>query len=899
MMCFDDHSRSLYATRRQQEVGAGSGSGSSSAVRPCRYAGMTGGDRVRRPTAGGARKCGITGMIAGLLIAVACACLGAQVVGASAASSLPNIILITADTFRPDFLGYYGRPGNPSPVLDSLAREGASFSQAYSSSGWTTPGLLAVLTGLDALGHGVDIRGRSISTEIQTLPDVLRQAGYTAPDIFFLTDIPNFHNLGFESYPERDKRLHDGDEVLFHWLREIAEPDRPFFLYYHYRELHLPFDPGEPYESMYLDPVFTSRIPLAGAVRRFLAAEKMRIVQTHIHILRNTFEFSHRDRPWLQALYDAQIKRMDTEFFGRLRQLLQEEGLTGNTLIIVSADHGEELLEDGLIGHVSTFREGRLYEPVIRIPLIFWFPGVIEAGQDFDVPVQDVDIMPTVLELAGLDTPSSVHGQSLVPLMTGAHSWSRGPLFFETSGGGYTADPEQYARRYRAIRAGRWKLHHRVSEGEIKLFDLDHDPREKHNLATARPEIADSLRGLLDDWVLERELTRYVPLLPDPAMALEGVAAETPDREPADPVDMPAEAVEILFPQEGDTLRYLGDDRRVQPRWTGPEHARYIVEYAVGDGDYHLSGEFVVDSSAPQYGPFSAWMWDAVVLYNPFTFRIYPDGQPDAASPWTTFYLEHSTGTDPSALAPASLLLRSRHMAVALAGHTRNLIAGFGHGGRDLYLLIASVPIADLSVIVLIAVIAVAVVWTHADRLGPARCRAWGMALLYIAFVYTTIPVMPVIWHAMSIYTDGSLQYLANFLLAGFGVLFLWRLWSRNRLRRWQPYVALALVVPVYAYLLHQLAAFPAVRLHLVLYGFMSWVLYSALRLDLSPRRAYLVSLVATALLGLVDECIQWVLPQRFFDIRDVQLNALAGALGLLVLRFVVEPERAPAPEDT
>ena len=106
----------------------------------------------------------------------------------------PNIILITVDTFRPDHIGYYGYERETTPFLDQFSREGAFFIQAFSSSGWTTPGLISILTGLYAPTHGVDIRGRRLDEAVETLPELLRGAGYRAPDIFFLSGIPNFSN---------------------------------------------------------------------------------------------------------------------------------------------------------------------------------------------------------------------------------------------------------------------------------------------------------------------------------------------------------------------------------------------------------------------------------------------------------------------------------------------------------------------------------------------------------------------------------------------------------------------------------------------------------------------------------------------------------------------------------
>jgi arylsulfatase A-like enzyme len=115
---------------------------------------------------------------------------------AGVAADRPNILLITADTFRADHIGYDGYDYETSPHLDSLSATGVFFKKAFTTSGWTAPGLVSIHTSLYAPAHGVDIRGRSMDPSVTTLAEALRAVGYRAPDIFFLTDIPNFHHFG-------------------------------------------------------------------------------------------------------------------------------------------------------------------------------------------------------------------------------------------------------------------------------------------------------------------------------------------------------------------------------------------------------------------------------------------------------------------------------------------------------------------------------------------------------------------------------------------------------------------------------------------------------------------------------------------------------------------------------
>jgi choline-sulfatase len=802
------------------------------------------------------------------------------------ASFRPNIVLITVDTFRPDHLSYYGYHRQTSPQLDAISAEGVFFKQAFSSSAWTTPGLISILTSLYAPTHEVDIRGRRLDPRATTLPDLLVAEGYRAPDIFFLTEIPNFSNLGLEAYDRREELIDRGDEVLFHWLEEEVVAGEPFFLYYHYRDLHLPYKPGEPYESLYLPEAFDAPLGILSALKRFLAAEKMAVVKKSVMITRGLMDFDARDRPWVDALYDAQIRRLDEEFFGRLRRTLAREGLDENTLVIISADHGEELLDRDLIGHVSTFKEGRLYDELTRIPLIFWFPGVLPAGRVIEEPVQCIDVTPTILDLLDLPLAQGMQGQSLLPLIEERDGWTQKPLFFETSGAGYTADEAQYRQRFRAVRTERWKLIHSGPGEAYALYDLDDDPGELEEVGEEYPQVVDSLRVLLNEWVLFSQRRAYRE------------REDAPEESRSPTVDRSGEKLKILFPQDGDTLSYQGADHTIRLQWDGPDAETYVIEYEVGEGAYHLEGVTTESRSAPGYGPFQASMWNSLVLYNPWKFRVYLPDNPQEKSDWVTFHLASSEAEE-EGITLLGVALMARQAVGSGIDHAGNLIWGLGRGVVDIYLWVGSVPAADLSAYALLLVIAGAIFWPYVQRWGVARCRTWGVALLYIAFVYSTISVMPEVWKVLEAYTRGSIRYLGILAVGLTAAVIAIGVWRRIQRRRWSPYVALALIMPIYAYLLNRYAVFPSERLHLVEYGFMGVVLFRALRIDFSDRFAYIASFVATVLIGLGDECIQWVLPQRFFELKDVQLNALSGGLGLLILRFVVQPAEEGVGEAT
>ena len=158
--------------------------------------------------------------------------------------------------------------------------------------------------------------------------------------------------------------------------------------------------------------------------------------------------------------------------------------------------------------------------------------------------------------------------------------------------------------------------------------------------------------------------------------------------------------------------------------------------------------------------------------------------------------------------------------------------------------------------------------------------------MLYIAFVYATVPVMPKVWWLLTDYTEGAVSSLGVVAIVGLGGFVIWQVLRRRQSFSALTWVALIAIGAAYAYLLMVFAPIPAERLHLVEYGLVGFFLYRALRLDLKPGKAYFCSFALTVTVGFVDECIQWVLPQRYFEMKDVQLNAISGALGLLVVYF-------------
>jgi len=387
----------------------------------------------------------------------------------------PNILLFTIDACRPDHLGCYGHPRNKTPNIDKLAREGVLFLNAFSQSAWTTPGMISIFTSMYPFTHKVDARGKTLDDNIQTLPEVLKQHGYVTPALPRFINIPNYWNLGFEKVDKERFQGQEGEDLLklLH-----AYKDKTFFIWYHYHGLHLPYN-----TSAQNSPADSEGVALV----------KKKSVIKHGSVI-----FQDEDKRKIIALYDAQIKQLD-DYIGRLFEKIRICGLAENTIVVVTSDHGEELFEHEFIGHASTSLNAKLYDEIIRIPLIIWWPKEIRHKK-IDAVAQQTDIMPTLLDILGIPVNKDAQGRSLLPFIThkGTHEKPTA-VFCETNMGGYQSTPEMQNIKLRCIRTKRWKLITGTGKNKEKdeLYDLKNDPGEKQNVLKKHPYIASHLKTKL------------------------------------------------------------------------------------------------------------------------------------------------------------------------------------------------------------------------------------------------------------------------------------------------------------------------------------------------------------------------------------------------------------------
>ena len=369
-----------------------------------------------------------------------------------------NLLLITIDTLRPDRLGFARSDRSTSPAIDRLASEGIVFRRAYSQGGWTLPSMASIFTGHYASRHGATKVERSIDTELPTLAAVLQASGFQtsafishvmlSPERGFADGFDLFDDsvLGSDHPHRASTSIRLTDRVL----ANLPSPERPFFVWVHY------FDPHFEY-----------------------------LVRPEW----NDWGASQLDR------YDAEIAHTDQQL-GRLIEGFEEAGLMERTVTVVTADHGEAFGEKGTWRHVSS------YEEVLRVPLIFHGSG-LRSGT-LGEPAQQIDLMPTLLNLLAVEPPEGLPGLDIL-----SDPLPEADVFVERQRPRPFIQQTLIRGRYKLIRISATpdaendteRLSRVFKRTGLKpglyLYDLEDDPGESRNLySPTDPNAAELLAAL-------------------------------------------------------------------------------------------------------------------------------------------------------------------------------------------------------------------------------------------------------------------------------------------------------------------------------------------------------------------------------------------------------------------
>jgi arylsulfatase A-like enzyme len=420
----------------------------------------------------------------------------------------PNIVLFGIDSLRADHMSCYDYPRQTTPHIDLFAQGGTLFERTYSAYIPTTPGYASMLTGMDlfntqivALRHKGPLR-----PEVRTLAEILKDVGYNTTSVGFQG---NPSSRGFDVYLNfpgwgswnegRSPKAQNLNEVAIPELDRLAGEDEPFFLFLRHMDPHAPYLPPEPYERMFYhgnesDPSNKSMEPVMSfkPFRDFFASWMPPGIS---------------DKDYVIAQYDGAAAYMDA-CIQTVLTALQARGILDETIVVITADHGETLYD-----HECWFDHHGTYDNVLHVPLIIRYPAKVPAGKRIAGYTRHQDLVPTLLELAeiepeGLAFPegASFDGESLMPMVRGEVASHDSEFYIS----------ECTWMRKHGWRTPQWKLILALEpdfhfKPPVELYNLVEDPEENVNLAEVHPDVVALLRERMEKWIARREAETGLP----------------------------------------------------------------------------------------------------------------------------------------------------------------------------------------------------------------------------------------------------------------------------------------------------------------------------------------------------------------------------------------------------
>ena len=400
--------------------------------------------------------------------------------------SLPNVVLVSFDTLRADYLGTYGHSDEISRHVDAIASSGTVFENCVSQSSWTRPGHFAMLASrypsLSLMKYNK--KHCRISPDVTTLAEALKANDYLTAAFTgggYMARKSGFEQ-GFDYFITHGRLLENHLRPIAEWLESHATSR--FFLFLHNYNVHNPYDPPEDARAR-----FVPNPPAAceGVVFSRWDVESGKAAKCRLDPEGSTY---------VQGLYAGEVFHVD-RVFGKVVRELERLGVAERTIFILTSDHGEELLDHGGLNHISTS-----YQELIHVPLILAGPGV-PSGARIQDTVQVLDVAPTLLSLLGLEPPEGFQGRDLTPLFResghpqlpafSASAWDPSMDFAKKRPHTLTA----------AILDDRKKLIRRLgaSLDVTERYDVEADPREQRNLDDSAVPWGNELDGALKRWL--------------------------------------------------------------------------------------------------------------------------------------------------------------------------------------------------------------------------------------------------------------------------------------------------------------------------------------------------------------------------------------------------------------
>ncbi len=403
-----------------------------------------------------------------------------------------NVVFVSFDALQAAHVGCLGYSRDVTPTIDSMAANGFNFLNATSVSSWTVPSSMTWFTGVYPSEHRIvnkyavynppetkiaDLR--DLAPDLVTLADVLKQNGYATGGFTGNAGVSGGfgYEQGFdEYYYDKGKfgRLDQSIPRALQWLK--ANKDKKFFLFLHGYDVHGQSTPPGGFDYRFVND---------GYDRRYTGAELEQELLRELGLEKGQLTMRDEDVRFWRAIYDEKIQRMDAKFQKFLEEF-DKLGLSDKTIFVLTSDHGTEFYEHRRFDHGFT-----LYQELIHVPLIIKLPGHTTTAK-IDDRISSVDIMPTVLDLLGIDPTDKVkeqlRGQTLVSAMQG--STLQRDVFSETN-------YREYTYKRSIIGPDGFKLIYTLELRLRELYDLENDPGETKNLAESHSDKADELEERL------------------------------------------------------------------------------------------------------------------------------------------------------------------------------------------------------------------------------------------------------------------------------------------------------------------------------------------------------------------------------------------------------------------
>ncbi len=408
----------------------------------------------------------------------------------------PNIVLMGVDSLLATHMSCYGYPRLTTPHIDHFAEGATLFEKTYSPHVPTTSAYASMLTGLDTFStQVVALRHQGpLREEVKTLAEILGDVGYDTTCVGFAGPSAR----GFDTYLEfsgwgpdesgRSPKAENLNKTTIPELNRLIDQsdEKPFFLFLRHMDPHSPYLPPAPYERMFYhgdecDPSNTSMEPVMS-------------FKPFCDYFASWMPEGITDKDYVIAQYDGAIAYMDA-CIQRLFNALETRGVLDETIVVLNGDHGETLYD-----HECWFDHHGIYDVTLHVPLIIRYPGRVPAGKRVAGYNQHKDLVPTLLELADIETDIAFDGKSLTPLMNGEIA-SYDSEFYIT---------ECTWMRKHGWRTPEWKLIVALEpdfhfKPPVELYNLIQDPDENNNLVDEHPDIVNVLETRMKNWILQRE----------------------------------------------------------------------------------------------------------------------------------------------------------------------------------------------------------------------------------------------------------------------------------------------------------------------------------------------------------------------------------------------------------